>query len=247
MTISAGVRSKILMAAGGLIAAVVVFVAATAGRTATAAGVYVPDSSRLAQRVVTEEGGEVVSDSAARRDMGPWLTDANVLALLGAINAPQIEAADVLLQAWHSDTVRAFAAAMAREHAEMRRSVDSAAAQMKLAPIVPAVAESMNATMRASTDTLRGVRGLALDRAYVRQQISSHQTMAQYVAQLGAVAQRPEVQALATATAARVGAQIDRAKALDAAFVKADSAAAADSAAKATARAEARRARKRGQ
>src|SRR4051812_11957554 len=168
MMISAGVRSKILMAAGVLIAAVVVFVAATAGRTATAAGIYVPDSAHLARTVVTETGGEVVSDSSARQDAGAWLTDANVLALLGAINAPEIEAADVLLQAWHSDTVRAFAAGMAREHAEIRRSVDSVAAQIKLAPVVPAVAESLSATMRASTDTLRGYRGAALDRAYIR-------------------------------------------------------------------------------
>lgn len=240
MTISAGVRSKLLMIAGGVIAVVVLFVAATAGGTATAAGVYVPDSSQLATRVVTEEGGEVVPDSAAKRDAGSWLTDANVLALLGAINARQIEAADVELSAWHSDTVRAFAASMAREHAEIARSIDSLSTHIKLVPVAPAVVETMNAPLAASIDTLRGFRGLALDRAYVKQQITSHETMARYLAELGAVAERPEVQGLVLATGTRVGAQIDRAKALEAEFVKADSIAAADSAAKA----EARRARR---
>jgi predicted outer membrane protein len=246
MTISEGVRSKILMISGTLIAVVVVFVAATAGRTKAAPGVYVPDSSRLARTVVTEEGGEVATDSSGKPSVGTWLTDANVLSLLAAINRTQIEAADVLLRAWHSDTVRAFAASMAREHAEIARSIDSVATQAKLAPVAPAVTETLSAPFRASIDTLRGNRGMGLDRAYVRQQLTSHQALALQVAQLGTVAQRPEVQGLVTATGARIGAQIDRAKALDAEFVKSDSikaAAAADSTAKAEARRAARRAR----
>jgi predicted outer membrane protein len=245
MTISAGLRSKILMIAGGVIAVVVLFVAATVGRTGTAAGIYVPDSSTLARRVVTEAGGEVLSDSSAR-PTGTWLTDANVLSLLSAINRTQIEAADVELQSWHSDTVRAFAALMAREHAEIARSIDSVAAQAKLAPVIPAMAETMSAPFRASIDTLRGYRGLALDRAYVRQQVTSHQALAKQVAELGTVAQRPEVQGLVLATGARIGAQVDRAKTLDAEFTKSDStkaAAKADSIAAAEARRAARKAR----
>lgn len=233
-----------LITAGGVVAVVVLFAAATAGGTSVPAPVYVPGSAQVARTVVTEEGGEVISDSAAKADVGVWLTDANVLALVGTINARQREAADVMLQGWHSDTVRAFAAGMAREHAEIARSVDSLAMQIKLAPISPALADSMNAPFRASIDTLRAQRGLGLDRAYVRHAITSHQTMAQFLAQLGAVAGRPEVQGLVTRVATRVAAQIDRARALDAEFVKADSIAAADSAAKA----EARRARRpRGQ
>jgi predicted outer membrane protein len=245
MMISAGVRSRILMTAGGIAAAVVLFIAATTGSTATAAGVLVPDSASLANKVVSEAGGDVALDSTAKPAAGVWLTDANVLALLGAINARQIEAADVLLQAWHSDTVRAFAAAMAREHAEIGRSVDSVAARLKLAPVPPAVTDTMTAPFRAAIDTLRGFRGSALDRAYLRQQIASHEAMARDVAQLGAVAQRPEVQALALAAGARIAAQAERAKTLDAEFVKADSVAAADSVAKVEARRAARRTRGR--
>jgi predicted outer membrane protein len=216
---------------------VVIFVAATAGRTGTAAGIYVPDSTRLARAVVT--GGEVVSDSTGKRNVGTWLTDANVMSLLAAINRTQIQAADVELSAWHSDTVRAFAAGMAREHAEIARSIDSVATQAKLAPIAPAVIGTMSAPFLASVDTLRGQRGMGLDRAYVRQQLTSHQAMATQIAQLGSVAQRPEVQGLVSMTGTRVGAQIERAKALDAEFVKRDSikaAVIADSVAKAEAR-----------
>jgi putative membrane protein len=246
ITISERVRSKILKIAGSVIAVVVVFVAATAGRTGAAATIFVPDSSRTARTVVTEEGGEVVSDSAAKPAIGAWLTDANVLSLLAAINRTQIDAADVMLRAWHSDTVRAFAASMAREHAELARSIDSVAMQAKLTPIAPAVTETMSAPFRASVDTLRWTRGIALDRAYVRQQVTSHQAMATQVAQLGSVAQRPEVQGLVSAAGARIGAQVERAKALDAEFAKTDSlkaAAKADSVARAEARRAARRAR----
>lgn len=235
------------MIAGGVIAVVVFFVAATAGRTGAAPGIYVPDSSRLARTVVTEAAGEVISDSTGKPSIGTWLTDANVLSLLGAINRTQIEAADVLLRAWHSDTVRAFAAGMAREHAEIARSIDSVATQAKLAPIAPAVTETMRAPFLASIDTLRGNRGTGLDRAYVRQQLTSHQAMASQIAQLGSVAQRPEVQGLVSATSTRIAAQIERAKALDAEFVKSDSikaAGVADSVAKVEARRAAKAAAK---
>ena len=262
MTIPEGVRSKMLMIAGSVIAVVVLFVAATAGRTGSAAGIYVPDSSQLARAIVKEAAGKVGSDSTAKHNVGTWLTDANVLSLLAAINKTQIQAADVELQAWHSDTVRAFAAGMAREHAEIGRSIDSVATQAKLAPVAPAIIGTMSAPFLASLDTLRGQRGMGLDRAYVRHQLTSHQALANEIAQLGSVAQRPEVQGLVSMTATRVGAQIERAKALDAEFVKSDSikaAAKADSVAKAeerraaraaaradsVARAEARRAARR--
>jgi predicted outer membrane protein len=247
MNISEGVRSKILMISGGVITVVVLFVAATAGRTGTAAGIYRPDSSRLARAVVTEEGGDVISDSGAKRAIGTWLTDANVLSLLAAINRTQIQAADVVLSAWHSDTVRGFAASMAREHAEIARSIDSVATQAKLAPIAPAVTGMLSAPFLASIDTLRGNRGMGLDRAYVRQQLTSHQAMAMQVTQLGTVAQRPEVQGLVSALGARLGSQVERAKALDAEFVKSDSikaAAKADSVAKAEERRAAKAAAK---
>ena len=223
---------------------VVVFVAATAGGTGRAAGIYVPDSARLARAIVAEAGGEVVSDSTGKPMTGTWLTDANVLSLLAVINRTQIDAADVELRAWHSDTVRAFAAGMAREHAEIAHSIDSVATQAKLAPIAPAIVETMSAPFRASVDTLRGQRGMGLDRAYVRQQLTSHQAMANQIAQLGSVAQRPEVQGLVSMMGTRVRAQAERAKALESAFVKSDSAKAAAKA-DSVARAEARRAARR--
>src|ERR1043165_1071455 len=65
-------------------------------------------------------GGTLAADSAAtRRDtvITPrWLSDANLIALVGVMNQKQIAAADLELSGWRSDTVRAFAARVAQEH-----------------------------------------------------------------------------------------------------------------------------------
>ena len=187
--------------------------------------------------VVDSAGGEVVDDSAAAPVAGRWLTDANVLSLLGTMNSRQIAAADAELQAWRSDSVRAFASSVAAEHAELQHSVDSVATRMDVAPIAPALAEQISATMQAQIDSMRANRGgLSLDRAFVAQQVAAQGMMADYVRQLSGVAQRPELQALLSSASTRIGLQLARARALQRSFSVADSSSAADSASKAAAR-----------
>src|SRR4051812_42312870 len=67
------------------------------------------------------EAGGTIADTTTRDSVitPKWLGDENALALVGVMNRQHIAAADVELSAWHSDTVRAFAAAMARDHAAM--------------------------------------------------------------------------------------------------------------------------------
>lgn len=170
----------------------------------------------------TIAGGEVKLDSAAPPAM-VWLTDANVLALINTIGARQIAADNVELQTWHSDTIRDFAASMAREHSALIHSVDSVATRIKIAPIAPALAARVFAEMQARTDSMSWQRGLSLDRAYVRHQIGSNAAAAKLAAQLAAVAERPEVQTLATSAAERSKSASTRAKALDAQLAAADS------------------------
>ena len=148
-----------------------------------------------------EVAGEVALDPAAARPRIRWLNDANVLSLLGVMNSRQIAAADVELESWHLDNVRAFASTMAREHAELQHSADSLAEQLRIAPITPALAQVLAARMQAQVDTLRWRPGRSLDRAFLRQQVASHELMADYVANLTGVAERPEVQALLASAA----------------------------------------------
>jgi predicted outer membrane protein len=160
-----------------------------------------------------------------------WLTDANLLALMGAMNSRQIAAANIELSTWHSDTIRDFAVSMAHEHSELQRSVDSVARTLKLAPVMPALGAVIVGEMQRQIDSINGYTGRALDRAYVRQTVSGHETMAKYAALLAAAAERPEVQSVLSTASTRIAAQVDRAKAFDASLTKADSVAAADSAA----------------
>src|SRR4029078_11211114 len=50
-----------------------------------------------------EAAGDVAKDSAAPHDNIKWLSDANVVAMLTAMNQRQVAAADAELSTWHID------------------------------------------------------------------------------------------------------------------------------------------------
>jgi hypothetical protein len=173
-----------------------------------------------------QASGTVVADTSTRQDSTVtvrWLDDANILALVGVMNQRQIAAASAELQAWRSDTVRALASATAQEHAALQHSADSLSAALSLTPVVPAVADSINAALQASVDSLSAYRGGSLDRAFVQQQAVSQQRMSSYLDQLSALAQRPELQALLDAASARIGAELTRTRSVQATFAISDS------------------------
>lgn len=180
-----------------------------------------------------EAGGEVAHDSAKAPIR--WLDDANALALVNVMNGSQLAAADAELSTWHVDTIRAFAAEMAREHAALQRSLDSAAEAMKIAPVTPALAALVRARMQKQIDSIYAHGGRAFDRAYLDEAIASHQLMYLYLGRLSAVATNSGFQQLLTAASDSVRSQLRRASTLRAMIAAADSAA-ADSVAKREAR-----------
>jgi predicted outer membrane protein len=191
----------------------------------------------VARPKISEAGGDVASDSAPPAVR--WLDDANAVALFDVMNGRQLAAADAELSTWHVDTVRAFAAEMAREHSALQRSIDSAAAALALTPVTPALAALVRARMQAQIDSIYEHAGRGFDRAYLDQAVASHQLMHEYLLRLSAVAANPGLQDVLQAASDSVKSQLARAKALRAAFAAADSAA-ADSAAKRAARRAAR-------
>jgi len=170
----------------------------------------------VAKPIEESAGGEVVPAPATAPQTSKvrWITDANAVSLVAALNAREIAAADVELENWHVDTVRAFAAAMAREHAELQHSVDSLAARLGLNPVSPALAMRWTSAMQAQIDTMRRAGEGGLDLAFVRQQAKSHQLMSEYLSQLAAVAERPEWGAFLETAASKATAQAQRALAL---------------------------------
>lgn len=198
-------------------------------------------------RDTKESAGEVAirsnPDTAVVRPVR-WLSDANLLSLLGTMNARQIAAADVELESWHVDSVRAFAVTVAREHAELQHSADSLAEQIRVAPIAPALSQPVSATMQAQIDSVRRAYGHSLDRVFIRQQVASYQFMTDEMGELAAVAERPELQGLFASAKDRMNAQLVRARTLQTRLAVSDSTVAADSAAKLAAK-EARAAARR--
>ena len=188
-------------------------------------------------RATAEVGGDVTRDSA--RPIVRWINDANVLAIAAAMNNKQLAAADAELSTWHVDTVRAFAAAMAREHSAMLRTIDSSANALQIAPVTPALGTLVQIRMQWQIDSIYMHGGRAFDRAFLDQQIASHRLMHEYLVRLAAVAERPALRQVLTTVADSVGSQMARAVELRTMFAKQDSAA-ADSAAKRAARRAAR-------
>ncbi|HTE46494.1 MAG TPA: DUF4142 domain-containing protein [Gemmatimonadaceae bacterium] len=216
---------------GILAGAVVVMSASCRGddkQVKKSAAVVVRDTTHR-QRDTAESPGEILDDSVVR-PAGRWVTDGNVLALLGIMNARTIAAADLELEGWHSEPTRAFAAMIAREHAELQHSADSLSERVHIAPVVPALGQSISTTMRGELDSMTQFRKTSLDRAFVRQQIESHEVMLEYAERLMAVAERPEVRAVAASMAGRLATHLQRARSLRAAVDAADSGASADSA-----------------
>jgi|KBSMisStaDraftv2_1062788.scaffolds.fasta_scaffold151253_1 predicted outer membrane protein len=170
-----------------------------------------------------EAAGEVAKDSAAPHDNIKWLSDANVVAMLTAMNQRQVAAADAELSTWHIDTVRAFATAMYREHTALQHSIDSLAEVAKIAPVLPALGATIRGRMQAQIDTIYQHGGRGFDRAYVMQAVAGHQLMAQYLGQFSAVAEAPALATLIGSMTTTVQSQIARANAMRVLFAVADS------------------------
>jgi hypothetical protein len=175
------------------------------------------------QRTDTGEAGGEVIDSTAAIEAQAWITDGNALSLLGVMNARQIGAADVELEAWHSDTVRAFAALVAREHAASQHSIDSLATRLKIVPVMSALNLRIDSAFRARVDSLRALSSSSLERAFAHQQVVAEQAIADYADQLTGAAHTPEVRGLMQTAADGARARLARARAFDAALTLADS------------------------
>lgn len=144
----------------------------------------------------TSAGGDVTPRPVA----GKWLTDGSIVSLIGVLNQHEVAAAGTEFQAWHSDSVRAFAASMIQDHAAMQHSVDSAAAVAGVAPVMPALGLELQDSLKTVVDGLKTLKGAPLDRAYLDGEVASHAMLVDYYEELAGVAQHPAiVSALANA------------------------------------------------
>ncbi|MGH7617202.1 MAG: DUF4142 domain-containing protein, partial [Gemmatimonadaceae bacterium] len=147
-----------------------------------------------------------------------------------------------------TDSVRAFAAVVAREHAELQHSIDSVATHLHLGPVMSALGQRIDSGFRARVDSLRAIGGAPLERAFAHEQVVSEQAIADYTDQLAGAVTAPELEALTESVGNQARAAVSQARTFEAAMIIADStkaAAKADSVARADSLREAREARRR--
>jgi hypothetical protein len=196
---------------------------------AMAVGMARADSVHIAA-LMHESAGEVApatgaaTDSAAAGKPVSWLTDANVLSVVGTIVAEQAAAANVELQAWRSDTVRAFAAASARTYAELQHALDSTATAERLSPVAPAVGVSIAAALQRGVDSLAAARGPGLDRAFVAERIAADTVATNYLDALSGLTRTASLQALLSDASMQVAAERAQAQRVQSAMATAASA-----------------------
>jgi hypothetical protein len=180
--------------------------------------------------VVREAAGRIAADSGALRDSSAssvsirWLTDANILALLGTMTGRQIAASQIEAASARSDTIRALATAIAKDYADMQHSTDSLAGALRLSPVAPALNDQVYTDFQTPIDSvLLGKTGADLDRAYMNQQLASDKLMSSYLDQLGGIVTAPELQAWIESMDGRVASQVSRIQSQQVAIAVADS------------------------
>jgi len=177
--------------------------------------------------VVREAAGQIAADSAGARDSTVtirWLSDANVLSLVGLMTGRQIAASQIEAAGARSDTVRALATSLTKEYGDLQRSADSLAGALRIAPVPSALNPQVYTEFQTQIDSMMmGKGGTELDRAYLSEQLASHQLMGSYLDRLSGVAQAPELQAWIESADGRVASQITRIQGQQRALVVGDS------------------------
>jgi predicted outer membrane protein len=184
-----------------------------------------PAPAATAASVKQHAGGEVIA--VRDRDSEPvlvkWMGDDNIIALARLLNVRVKAAADYELQRWGSDTTRALAEEMAREHAAIRYTIDSVAASLGMTPVLPALASEIDSATRRHLTMLEVAGGRPLDRAYVKEQIASHEYMIDYVTKFAAAAERQALRTAMDTISAKLKTHLASGRALQVEYAKADS------------------------
>jgi hypothetical protein len=93
--------------------------------------------------------GEVTQYALMKNQVG-WFTDSNAVALASMVNSAGQDIARIESQEWRSESMRALASDIIREHSAFQYALDSIAGKLKLPAQVPAI----EAEMKAEYDTV---------------------------------------------------------------------------------------------
>ena len=181
----------------------------------------VPTGESLAGLVAQQAGGDVALDSAPEID---WLTDSNVVALVGVVTTPILDAARLELQNWVNDTVQRSARRVLADLKAIQWTVDSAAGAAGIPSQRPALADVLEPRYRARLDAIAGLYGKPLERRWVETTVQSLQDLSNDLESFAAATRSPELRgALSLHALPRVRVQLAEVRALQRTLTVADS------------------------
>ncbi len=144
----------------------------------------------------------------------PKLDDPTIVAIFDAANTYDMETGSLAVSKGHSKAVRDFAAMLVRDHRNVRQQGRDLAKSLMVTPTPPrdfALAKAHVQAMR----TLRGLKGRAFDRAFLKHEVEFHNAVLDAVTHtLLPATQNAQVKDLETKIAPAFVAHRDRAQSL---------------------------------
>ena len=161
----------------------------------------------------TEDAVRAGADSIAANSplAQPPMSDANILAAVGAANAAEIGAGELARDQARNAEVKAFARMMVTEHQAMQKQADSITTASNLQPQPAANADSIQRAATATTDSLKALRGAEFDRAYMAAQVRDHQNTLTALQQFAGAAQNAQLRTMLQGAMPKVQQHLDRA------------------------------------
>lgn len=142
------------------------------------------------------------------------VSDAGALAIVGLINAGEIDAGDLASQSAQRADVKQFAQEMSAQHTAMKRQGDTLAMRSGIRPSLPPGAEQLQAKQRAMMDSLLSAPTARFDAVYVESQIAAHRQALADLRALAGQAQNAQLKAMIESAIPAVQQHLDRATAL---------------------------------
>lgn len=141
------------------------------------------------------------------------LSDADIAAILSAINTAELQQAQIALQSAQLPEVIAFARAMAIMHGDAEQRGSALFAQLGISPRQNPVSEALTAEATAFTASFGEASDGSFDRTYILSQIGMHERGLSVIdTQLLPSAQRPEVRAELERARAMIVEHLERAR-----------------------------------
>jgi putative membrane protein len=142
----------------------------------------------------------------------PAMTDAGIMAMLGAANRGEIAAGKMAETKATSASVKSFARDMVAAHTKMLNEGNALAKRLKITPD-SAAADSIMAMNQSTASELESTaKGAAFDSAYVNAEVAGHQYVLDLVKRAEGAAQNADLKTMLTSAEPQVQKHLDRIK-----------------------------------